>query len=79
MARRPKYQLIASLLYLINFYFRRIDRKTDLFDDLERPSTPVDEEAQRVAEAVYDQVLDTMLVGIQDNFDLNQALDMVTL
>jgi hypothetical protein len=39
VARRPKYQLIASIMFLINFHFRRIDRKTDLFDDLERVSS----------------------------------------
>jgi hypothetical protein len=28
--------MIASLMYLINFQLRKIDRKTDLFRDLER-------------------------------------------
>ena len=36
VARRPKYQLIASIMYLINLHFRKIERKTELFDDLER-------------------------------------------
>ena len=29
VARRPKYQLIASVYYLINFWLRKIDRKTE--------------------------------------------------
>jgi hypothetical protein len=36
VAKRPKYQLLASIWYLINFYLRKIDRKTDLFKSLER-------------------------------------------
>lgn len=36
VARRPKYQLIASILYLINFWFRKIERRTELFQDIER-------------------------------------------
>jgi hypothetical protein len=36
VAKRPKYQMIASLMYLVNFQLRKIDRKTELFRDLER-------------------------------------------
>lgn len=36
VARRPKYQLFASMMYLFNFHFRKIDRKTQIFEDLER-------------------------------------------
>ena len=31
IARRPKKHLIASLLWLINFKYRKLDRKTDSF------------------------------------------------
>lgn len=33
VAKRPKYQLIASLVYLINFKLRKIDRRSELFED----------------------------------------------
>jgi len=36
VAKRPKYQLLASIWYTINFYLRRIERKTDLFKSLDR-------------------------------------------
>jgi hypothetical protein len=83
VARRPKYQLIASVMYLFNFYFRKIDRKTELFEDLVRQfATERDPESRKNAELIYDQVLDTLLTGIQQNFgrdEINYALDMVTL
>ena len=31
VAKRPKYQLVASILFLINFWLRKIDRRVDLF------------------------------------------------
>lgn len=55
VARRPKYQLFASMMYLFNFYFRKIDRKTAIFEDLERQfSTERDPEARKSAELIYD-------------------------
>ena len=63
VARRPKYQLIASILYLLNFWYRKIERRTELFLDLERPVLPTpgsQEESQ--GEEEYERVLD-ILVG----------------
>ena len=36
VARRSKYQLIASVIFLFNFWYRKIERRSDLFLDLER-------------------------------------------
>ena len=36
VARRPKHQLLASIWYLINFWLRKIDRKTDMFKPFDR-------------------------------------------
>ena len=30
VAKRPKYQLIASVMYLMNFWLRKVNRRTDL-------------------------------------------------
>ena len=83
VARRPKYQLIASVMYYINFWLRRVDRKTEMFDDIERQyKDEMDPESSRLAEAVYDQVLDTMITSIKENYgkdEVNYALDMVAL
>lgn len=82
VARRPKYQLIASVLYYVNFWLRRVDRKTDLFDDLSRQyKAEKDPECIELAEKIYDQVLDIMYSSIEDNYghdELNLALEMLT-
>lgn len=36
VARRPKYQLIASILYIFNFWYRKVERRTNLFEDIQR-------------------------------------------
>jgi hypothetical protein len=55
VARRPKYQLIASIIYLLNFHFRKLDRKTELFDDLERQlKADWDPTSRANAELLYD-------------------------
>ena len=33
VAKRSKYQLIASVLYLVNFWLRKVNRRTELFAD----------------------------------------------
>lgn len=55
VARRPKYQLIASIMYLINFWLRKVERKTELFDDLERTERDEkDPELRKNSEYIYD-------------------------
>jgi len=55
IARRPKHHLIAAVLYYVNFWLRRIDRKTELFDDVARQyQADKDPEAVRQAELIYD-------------------------
>ncbi len=36
VARRPKYQLFASIYYLINFVLRKVDRKTEMFEAIDK-------------------------------------------
>ena len=75
--------MIASLMYLVNFQLRKIDRKTELFRDLERSQEEDrDPVAQRNAEDMYDKILDIMMTSIKDNYgqdEINFALDMVNL
>ena len=70
-------------MYYINFWLRRVDRKTEMFDDIERQyKDEMDPESSRLAETVYDQVLDTMITSIKENYgkdEVNYALDMVAL
>lgn len=75
-AKRPKYQLIASMLYLIDFHLRKVNRRTELFvggtTGLSGPE----------AEREYDAVLDAMLAGIRENYgndEINHVLDLVQL
>ena len=78
IARRPKYQLFASILYLVNFWLRKIERRTELFMDHERIGDDISEEAERD----YDQILDIIVTSLQDNYgddEYNAALDMVQL
>lgn len=81
VARRPKYQLIASILYLFNFWFRKIERRTSLFEDIERQfttkySSNIDPEKD------YDMILDIIVRSLQENYgddEYNLALDMAKL
>jgi len=83
VARRPKHQLIASIYYLINFYLRKVDRKTTLFKSVERGILEdEDPYAKQQAEKYYDEILDILCGSIRDNFgrdEFNYALDMVSL
>jgi hypothetical protein len=83
VARRPKHQLIASIYYLLNFYLRKVDRKTALFKSIERgTSEDQDPLARQQAEHYYDQILDILCGSIRDNYgrdEFNYALDMVSL
>jgi hypothetical protein len=83
VARRPKHQLIASVYYLINFHLRKVDRKTALFQSVERTLAEDNEpESKKQAELYYDQILDIMCGSIVENFgrdEFNFALDMVSL
>jgi len=82
VARRPRHQLFASIYYLINFHLRKIDRKTELFNDLERQAIQDrNPEAQKNAELYYDHILDIMVSSMRDNYgrdEINYALDMLS-
>lgn len=83
MARRPKHQLIASIWYLINFWLRKIDRKTDLFKPFDRQYAD-DQNLQykKDSEAYYDLVLDILVNSLCESYgldEINQALDVVNL
>lgn len=83
VARRPKHQLIASIWYLINFWLRKMDRKTDLFKPFDRQYAD-DQNLQykKDSEAYYDQVLDILVNSLCESYgqdEINQALDVVNL
>lgn len=79
IARRPKHHLIASVLWLIDFTYRRTHRKADSF--LGDRSGRVGSTQARV-EKEYDEVLDILKESIQANYgedEINAALDVVDL
>lgn len=74
VAKRCKYQLVASILYLVNFWLRKVNRRTELFAD-----GKVD---GRETEQQYDAVLDSIMKGIDENYgddEINHVLDLVAL
>lgn len=78
MARRPKYQLVASILYLINFTLRKIDRRSELFAEADKQVGAIESDIEKD----YDQILDIMFSSITGNYgeygdEYNFALDMV--
>jgi len=76
VAKRPKYQLIASVLYLLNFYLRKVKRRTELFQG----SRSIIKQAE--VEEDYDAVLDAIVKGITENYGddaTNDVLDLVSL
>lgn len=83
VALRPKHHLIASIYYLINFYLRKVERKTALFKSLERGSLEDEDPfSKQQAEKYYDEILDILCGSVRDNFgrdEFNYALDMVSL
>ena len=79
IARRPKHHLIASILWLVDFTYRKTERKAGFF--LGDRSGAHAETAARV-EQEYDDVLDTLKGGILANYgkdEINAALDVVQL
>lgn len=71
-AKRPKYQLIASLLYLVDFHLRKVSRRPELFAGKHTQD----------ADKAYDHALDAMLTGIKENYgddEVNHVLDLVQL
>jgi len=76
VAKRPKHQLIASILYLLNFWLRKVNRRTELFLGARALAqlAEVDEE--------YDSVLDAMVSGVTGGYGddaVNDVLDVVGL
>lgn len=52
-------------MYLVNFQLRKVERRTDLFDDIERQFSAEKDPVQRKnAEQIYDQVLDVLYQGM---------------
>ncbi|CDW75782.1 UNKNOWN [Stylonychia lemnae] len=81
IARRPKHQLIASILYLINFWYRKIERRSELFMDLERKYLDALNDPEEY-EKDYDAVLDILVQSITENYgndEYNHALDKAKL
>ena len=80
ICRRPKYHMIASVLWLIDFTLRKVQRKAEFFvGDRNRKSDDV----RQAIENEYDEVLDTLKTAIQTNYgengveEINEALDVV--
>lgn len=76
VAKRPKYQLVASILYLLNFQLRKINRRVELFKSTSSNARLSD------AEEEYENVLDAIVKGITENYGddmYNHVLDLVQL
>lgn len=75
IAKRPKHHLVASILYLVNFFLRKVERRAELFADLERQRK---EDPGQLVEQVYDQVLDIVVGSLKENYgkdEFNLAID----
>lgn len=79
IARRPKYHLIASVLWLLDFTMRKVSRRSEFFvGDRNRK----DEAVQAKVEEEYDEVLDILKTAISAKYgkdEINAALDIVDL
>ena len=74
-AKRPKYQLIAAVLYLLDFRLRKVSRRAELFA---QKGARANDDAERE----YDEVLDAILAGVKANYgddEINHVLDLVQL
>lgn len=81
IARRPKYHLIASVLWLVDFSFRKVNRKSDFFAGNRNRKI---ESVLATIEQEYDEVLDILKFAIESNYgkngeEINAALDIVDL
>ena len=65
IARRPKHHLIASMLWLVDFTYRKANRRADCF--LGARSGRSAETRERV-EREYDEVLDILKGSIHANY-----------
>ena len=65
ISRRPKHHLIASMLWLIDFTYRKTYRKADAF--LGDRSANV-EETREAVEAEYDEILDILKGSLLENY-----------
>lgn len=79
ICRRPKHHMIASVLWLIDFTLRKVQRKAEFFvGDRNRKSEPV----RAAIEQEYEDVLDVLKKAIETNYgdkgdEINEALDVV--
>ena len=81
IARRPKHHLIASVLWLLDFTLRKVNRKSEFFiGDRNRKIDSV----RASVEEEYDEVLDILKLAIETNYgengnEVNAALDIIDL
>jgi hypothetical protein len=78
IGRRPKYHLIANILWIIDFELRKVDRKPSLFLGNRASTTALLDKV----EEEYDEILDILLESIKKNYgddEYHHALDMVVL
>ena len=74
VAKRPKYQLIASVLYLTNFWLRKVHRRTDLLLKAGSKTNDIEKE--------YNNLLDAIVKGLSENYgndEINHVLDIIAL
>lgn len=63
VARRPQHQLLASILWTLDFEYRRVNRRVDCFlgDRNSQVATPKTEKE-------YDEVLDTLIQAASEEY-----------
>lgn len=92
VAKRPKHHLLASILYLINFWLRKIHRRQELMGDAVTEKRPAKGDAVAEAEyrkargkkieQEYDKLLTAISQGLIENYgndEYNHVLDLVKL
>lgn len=77
VAKKPRYQLIASLLYLIKFWLKKVDPKPHLFQG---KSSAKDQELNtKEAEEEYTAFIESIENGLIDGYgqdELNRVIDI---
>jgi len=76
IARRPKYHLAANLLWLVDFSWRKLERRAECFLGDRRAT----KEMMELVEYEYDEILDTIKDSFCKNYaDSNLGLDVLGL
>lgn len=84
VGKRCKYQLIAGIMYHVNFWLRKVHRRSELFrSKTNRSDGKLIKASDEEVRQEYDEVLDALYKGLIDGYGgldaINEVLDVVAL